>query len=167
MNFQAAGRHTRFPVAVDAQARRVRFQRPIPRAQARRGTGILTLTYPGDADTRGQEVRLRAAPRPADLAPRRPTLNFGRLRAAGTISKRARGVVRIQLDWSTGGQARSIELLAPIRNGRWALDQRLPGAVREQIARRDATVHSSTLFTGYLPARMGGEMKASEVRAVP
>jgi hypothetical protein len=85
----------------------------------------------------------------------------------GSISDRARGVVRVQLSWATGGQDQSLELHARIRNGRWALDEALTTSVAQQIADRDGTVHSYTLFTGYLPARMRGEMKAYQVLGAP
>ena len=69
-------------------------------------------------------------------------------------------MVRVQLSWATGGEDHSLELQAHIRDGRWALDEALPATVLEQIADRDGTVHSYTLFTRYLPARMRGEMEA-------
>ncbi|HEV2753732.1 MAG TPA: hypothetical protein VGV36_07845, partial [Solirubrobacteraceae bacterium] len=121
----------------------------------------------GNDRTRGQEVRLRAAPRRAGLDLDRPTLRDGRLRALGTISRRARGVVRVQLSWSTEGQDRSVEVSARIRDGRWTFDDALPTGVAQDIARRDGTVHSYTLFTGYRPAGMRGEMRAYEVLGAP
>jgi hypothetical protein len=167
VDFNAAGRHTRFTAPVDAQEGYVRFRQPIPREQADMGTGIMTLTYPGNDHTRGQEVRLRAARGRAGLEVDRPALQGGRLRARGSISERARGVVRVQLSWATGGEDHSLELQAHIRGGRWALDEALPATVLEQIADRDGTVHSYTLFTGYLPARMRGEMEAYQVLGAP
>ncbi|HEV2770465.1 MAG TPA: hypothetical protein VGV40_09810, partial [Solirubrobacteraceae bacterium] len=167
VDFPAAGRHTRFAARIDPRAGSVRFQRNLPRAQAVARTGILTLTYPGNARTRGQEVRLRAAAGRARLDADRPTLREGRLRARGTIARRARGVTRVQLSWSTGGQDRSVELNARIEDGRWSLDETLPARVAQDIARRDGTVHSYTLFTGYRRAGMRGEMRAYEVLGAP
>ncbi|MDQ3607544.1 MAG: S8 family serine peptidase [Actinomycetota bacterium] len=167
VDLHAAGRHTRFAVKVDEDNGRVRFREDIPRAQAAMGTGILTLRYPGNASTRGQEVRLRAASRHADLELDRPTLGDGRLRADGTISARARGVVRVQVSWSTSGQDRTYEASTRIRDGRWELDDALPQDVIAALASRDGTVHSYTLFTGYLPARMRGEMQAYQVLSAP
>ncbi|HEV2753868.1 MAG TPA: S8 family serine peptidase, partial [Solirubrobacteraceae bacterium] len=135
VDFHAAGRHTRFAARIDPRAGSVRFQRNLPRAQADARTGILTLTYPGNARTRGQEVRLRAAPGRARLDAARPTLRDGRLRARGTIARRARGVTRVQLSWSTGGQDRSVELNARIEDGRWSLDETLPARGAQDIAR--------------------------------
>ena len=166
VDFHAAGRHTRFEVAVDEENGRLRFREDIPRVQAAMGTGILTLRYPGNERTRGQEVRLRAAHRHADLELDRPTLGR-RLRADGTISSRARGVVRVQLSWATGGQDRTYEAHARVRDGRWKLDRELPEDVIGALSARDGTVHSYTLFTGYLPARMRGEMQAYQVLGAP
>jgi hypothetical protein len=160
VDFHAAGRHTRFEVPVDEEKGRLRFREDIPRAQAAMGTGILTLRYPGNERTRGQEVRLRAASRHADLEVERPSLGGGRLRTQGTISRRARGVVRVQLDWSIAGQDHTYEAQARIREGRWELDSQLPLDVILGLLARDGTVHTYTLFTGYLPARMRGEMQA-------
>jgi hypothetical protein len=167
VDFHAAGRHTRFAAPVDAVKGYVRFRHRVPREQADMGTGIVTLAYPGNDRTRGQDVRLRAAPGPAHLELGRPSLRDGRLRVGGSISDRARGVVRVQLSWATGGQDHSLELQARIRDGRWVLDKALPAAVLQQITDRDATVHSYTLFTGYLPARMRGEMQAYQVLGAP
>jgi hypothetical protein len=47
------------------------------------------------------------------------------------------------------------------------LDKALPASVVKQIADRDSTVHSYTLFTGYLPARLRGEMQAYQVLGAP
>jgi hypothetical protein len=152
---------------VDEGEGRVRFREAIPRAQAVVGTGILTLRYTGNDRTRGQEVRLRAASRHADLELDRPTLGDGRLRADGTISRRARGVVRVQLSWATAGRDRTYEADARIRDGRWALDDELPDGVIAELLSRDGTVHSYTLFTGYLPAAMRGEMRAFQVLGAP
>jgi hypothetical protein len=167
VDFHAAGRHTRFDALVDEAEGHVRFRQPVPREQAEMGTGIMTLTYSGNDRTRAQEVRLRSALGRARLELDRPSLRDGRLRASGKISHRARGVVRIQLSWATGGQDHSFELQARIREGRWVLDGALPADVAQRIADRDGTVHSYTLYTGYLPARMRGEMQAYEVLGAP
>ncbi|MCA1681228.1 MAG: hypothetical protein LC777_20940, partial [Actinobacteria bacterium] len=136
-------------------------------AQARSGTGIVTLRYPGNERTRPQEVRLRAAARAARLVAQRPQIAGGRLLARGTVTSGARGVVRVQLDWSRGGLAQRHDVSARIRNGRWQLDAALPADVRSDIAARDGTLHSYVLFTGYEPRRIRGEMRSLEVLAAP
>ena len=164
VELHAAGRRYRFTAAIDSRRGRIRFRRRIPAAQARLGTGILTIAYRGDADTRPQTVRLRAANRPAVLRLARPTIaSNGRLRASGTVSARARGVVRVQLEYVADGRTRTRQFTARINNGRWSLNQALSQAVRDEIARRSGTVHSYTLFTGYHAARMRGEMRSFQV----
>ncbi len=168
LELQAAGERTRLTAPVDARHRRIRLQRGIPAAQARLGTGILTMRYAGNAATRPQTVRLRAAARPARLVARRPSLGRGgRLRAAGTISRRARGIVRVQLQFDAAGATRTLSFRAPIRAGRWRLDTRLDRATRDAIAARTGTLHSYTLFTGYARAGMRGEMRSLQVLGAP
>jgi hypothetical protein len=55
------------------------------------------------------------------------------------------------------------KLRARIRDGRWSLSSLLPERVRDEIGRRDGSLHSYTLFTGYGPRRIGGEMKSYQV----
>ena len=165
VELQSAGRRYRFTAPVDAHRGRIRFRRRIPRAQADLGTGILTIVYRGDADTRPQTVRLRAASQRAALRPRRPTIEDGRLRAAGTVSRRARGAVRVQLEYVVAGRTTTLQFPAPISNGRWSLNQRLSQSVRDAIATRTGTAHSYTLFTGYARARIRGEMRSFQVLA--
>jgi len=67
VSLQAAGRTTKFSAPVDSKRARVRIDRGIPAVQARLRTGILTIAYPGDADTQPQLVGLacrRAAREP-------------------------------------------------------------------------------------------------------
>lgn len=164
----AGRRRTRFKANIDSARKRVRVLRKISRAQARLGTGIVTITYDGDDDTRPQSVRLRAAPRAARLKMSRPTLtDAGRLRANGTITKRARGVVRVQLEFVHEGQTRTVQLRARIVKGAWKLDEQLSTAVRGQVSQRSGTVHSYTLFTGYERAGIRGEMRSFEVLGAP
>ncbi|HEV2752991.1 MAG TPA: hypothetical protein VGV36_04050 [Solirubrobacteraceae bacterium] len=163
MDLHAAGRHHRFTAPINSRDGRIRFRKRIPTAQARLGTGILTIAYPGDADTRPQTVRLRAAARSAELRLRRPTIADGRLRAAGSVARRARGVVRVQIEYVVAGKTTTLRFRAPIGNGRWSLNERLSQTVRDAIARRTGTVHSYTLFTGYYPRRIRGEMRSFQV----
>ena len=167
VTFQAGGTRTRFSQAIRAGSDRLRILRAISGAQARAGTGIVTLGYPGNERTRPQEVRLRAAARAAQLVAQRPQIGGGRLRTRGTVTSRARGVVRVQLDWSRGGRGQRHDVNARIRNGRWHLDSPLPADVRREIAARDGTLHSYVLFTGYEPRRIRGEMRSFEVLGAP
>jgi hypothetical protein len=168
VRLEAAGRTTSFTAPVDSAHARVRIDRGIPAVQAKAGTGILTLAYPGDADTQPQEVRLRAASRKALLVARRPTISGGRLIAGGRISPLARGVVRVQLLFEPAGQGtRTLQLSAPIEGGGYRLNAALAPDVLAQIAGRRGAVHSYTLFTGYALARMRGEMASFEVLPAP
>ena len=162
----AAGRRTTFDAPVDGANGRIRVTRAITPAQARLGTGILTIVYPGDADTRSQVVRLRAANRPAALRVTRPVITAaGFLRGEGTVSRLARGVVRTQLQFVDGvtGETVTFERRAQIQNGRWSLNAQIPADILARLLARCGTVHSYTLFTGYMPRRMRGEMRSFQV----
>lgn len=156
--FEAAGRTHAFSVDVDAGRRHVRFRERIDAAQARLGTGIVTLRYAGNDRTRPQEVRLRAAAQPARFETVRPAVADGRLRVRGAISDRARGLIRLRLLWQQGGEERSYGARARIARGRWSLDERLPADIAASLAARSGAVDSVVAFTGYLPARMRGEV---------
>lgn len=163
LELHAAGRRHRWTAPVDSLNGRIRDRQGIAAQQARLGTGILTIVYPGDPDTRPQVVRLRAANGRAQLVAARPTIEGGRLRAQGTISSRARGVVRVQLQYHSGAATTTLEKHATIANGRWRLDAPLTVQEQAAIAGRSGTAHSYILFTGYLPARMRGEMLSYQV----
>ncbi|MDP2711199.1 MAG: fibronectin type III domain-containing protein [Solirubrobacteraceae bacterium] len=157
----------RWTAPVDSLNGRIRDRSLIPSGQAARGTGILTITYPGNARTRPQGVRLRAANERANLRAARPTIEAGHLRAQGTIASRARGVVRVQLQYYSAGTTTTLEKFAPISNGTWTLNAPLTAEEQIAITGRQGTVHSYILFTGYLPARMRGEMRSFEVLGEP
>jgi len=164
------GRITEFSVRVDSERGLIRATRGIDRAQARTSTVILTLRYNGDADTRPQTLRLRAALRAPKLSSRRPTISpTGRLDAAGAITRRAEGVVRVQLEWvnSADGSISTLERKATIRNGRWGVRSQLPPDVIEAIGKRCSTVQSFVVFTGYQRLLMRGQMRAYQVMPAP
>jgi len=163
----AAGRRERFDAAVDGAKRRIRFREDIPASQARLGTGIVTITYPGDDQTRPQELRLRAANGRARLDLDRPTMRDGRLRAKGTVTRRASGVVRVAISYVHAGEAFTVERKARIDDGRWSLDAPLPEADRARIAARTGTVHSTTAFTGDFERRIRGEAQSFQVLPAP
>ncbi len=167
VELHGAGRKFRFTQTIDSADGRIRFRKRIPKAQAALGHGIVTITYAGDADTRPQTVRLRAASQPARLQLQRPRIVDGRLRASGTVSHSARGVVRVQLQYDHLGVTRTLAYRVPITAGKWALNQALSAADRAAIAARTGTVHSYTLFTGYLPRHVRGEMSSHQVLPEP
>ncbi len=163
VQLHAAGLIFSFGAQINEGDARLRFRKRIPKAQADLGTGILTITYRGNADTRPQTVRLRAASQRADLRLARPTISNGRLRASGTVSRRARGVVRVQLQYVAAGETHTREFKARIDNGRWSLNEPLSQTVSTAITQRSGTVHSYTLFTGYYARRIRGEMRSFQV----
>lgn len=167
IDYHAAGQHTRFTVPIDAASGWMRFRRSVTRAQARLRTGILTIAYAGDSDTRAQTVRLRAAANKARLNLARPQIADGRIRASGTIDSAARGTVRLQLSYQFNCDQRLIELRGSIADGRWSIDEPLSPQTLAEMSVRTGAVHSYTLFTGYLPARMRGEMRAFQVLGDP
>ena len=166
IQLHAAGRRTSFSAPVDSANGRIRVTRSVTRAQAILGTGILTFNYPGDADTRPQVVRLRAANVQAKLSGTRPTISpTGLLQAQGIVTIRAQGVVRVQLEFvnRVNGETTTLEFKVRIEGGKWILSVQLPAAVLQQIALHCGTVHSYTLFTGYMPRRIRGEMISYQV----
>jgi hypothetical protein len=148
---------------VDADNRQVRFARSIPAAQARLGTGIVTLSYPGNERTRPQEIRLRAAGNPAKLKLTRPRLREGRLQVAGTVTRRARGVVRILIEFQSAGGVEQHQARARIKDGAWKLNERLPAEVNQAIEQRTGELHSYVTYTGSFPERIRGELKSFQV----
>jgi hypothetical protein len=167
LDLYAAGQHYDWTAPIDSSAGWIREVHSIPAAQADLGTGILTITYAGNAATRPQVVRLRAADVHADLGVTRPTYTGGTLTDSGTISSAARGVVRVQLQYYSGGQTTTLDFNAPVSGGAWSLKTTLTAAGQAAIAARSGTLHSYILFTGYLPARMRGEMKSYQVLGYP
>jgi hypothetical protein len=160
--FRAAGRTEELKVEVtsgDAVFDRIRFREPIPREQARLGTGILTLSFPGNGVTRPQEVRLRAARNRANLDVEEISLRGDRLSASGTITTRAAGVVRLELSYlDIQGTAQTFTTNAKIDDGEWSShDVQVPA----EIATNGA--YLSALFTGYLERRIRGEMISYQI----
>lgn len=120
----------------------------------------MTLSYRGDADTRPEVVRLRAASRRASLGVREISLRAGRLATRGDVTSRARGLVRFRLSYlDAAGRPQVHTARARIRrNGDWRVtNNRVPA----QAARCGG--YLSVLFTGYLPRRVRGEMLAYEI----
>jgi hypothetical protein len=171
ISLQAAGKFTNFTAAIDSRRGRIRTVHGIPRSQAEMGTGILTITYDGDADTRPQVLRVRAANNKANLTSTRPRITAtGFLRADGTVTKKAKGVVRVQLEFvnSSDGLTVTLERSATINSkGRWSLNAPLSPSLRAQIAARCGTLHSYVAFTGYLPENIRGESKSFQVLPAP
>lgn len=161
--FAAGGRTTRFSAAI--RAGRVSVRRRLARGQAARPTGgILTVAYPGDATTRSQQVRLRAAPGSPALTATRPRISAdGRLLAGGTVAARARGAVQLQIAYRADERERSFEATTAIRRGRWTIDEPLPAAFRTGLAAREGTPQATVLFSGDRRLGLGGQSRSFAV----
>jgi trypsin len=158
VRYVAAGRSTRFTASINSSTGRIRIDRTLPRAQARVGTGIMEISYGGNDRVRGDAVRLRAANGRALLKREVAELRGGRLKVSGTISTRARGIVRVRMDYvDEAGALKDLSLRALIDDGKWSLDEPVPTG---------AALRGGQLaieFTGYLPRRIRGEQDAKQV----
>lgn len=158
VELSAGGRKTRFSTKISGG--RVKVSRRLSRKQARRGTGVVTLSYRGNGTTKAQRMRLIVGPRKARLRiGSSPRLVGNRLQAFGTINRRARGVVRLQLKYEIAARTVTRQYNAKIRKGRWRLNAGLSQLVRDEIAQRRGPLHAYALYTGSLRQRIGGQMK--------
>lgn len=154
VDLQAAGRFRRYFVDLGparAGEKSVRLQGPLAPAQRGRTSAILNVAYAGNDETRSDSLRLRAAAGKSRLTPSSVTFAQGRLRAAGTVDARLRGVVRLRVTYQElDGAAATWTGRAPIRAGRWALDAQLPPQ-----AAQDLNAYLTIQFTGHAGARGG------------
>jgi hypothetical protein len=156
----------------------VRFREGLTSGQAALGQGIVTLSYPGDADTRPDEVRLRAASGRANLEvdyiSNSETGPYAHeLYARGNVTSRARGVIRFRYSYvDDEGQPQVWLTKTTIqRDGSWELTNKSDSLGRpmnnvfipERLARCGG--YLSILFTGYFPERIRGEMLAYKLNA--
>jgi Bacterial Ig domain len=124
--FRASGHTSRVRAKIVAGA--IRFTLRLSARQRRSASGVLTLAYAGNAKTRSEKVTVTAARRSSALDVKAAYVDASRnLRVAGTIARRARGVVRVRLTYSPRpGKTKSYEYTATIHAGRWALSDVLP-----------------------------------------
>lgn len=157
VSYRSASTTTRFAAPINNGT--IRIDRRLPSSQSRKTTGIVTLTYPGNGRLRRDQLRLRVASGKALL--KRGTTRIddsGRLRVSGTISKRARGAVRIRLEYTARESGvRFLSSRAEIDNGTWSLTKALP------IDAANAGGHLSIQYTGYQARRIRGEQLAKAV----
>jgi len=77
--------------------------------------------------------------------------------------------VRVQLEYvdRASGTTVTLERNAAIQSGRWSLNALIPPDILARLLARCGTVHSYTLFTGFMPAGMRGEMRSFQVLPAP
>jgi hypothetical protein len=140
----------------------IRILEPITRGQARLGTGIVNLTYLGDADTRPEFVRLRAASQRAELDVEKISLIGDRLSAEGSVTSRAEGIVRLRYSYVDPDGSPAVHLArATIQDdGDWKLEG---DQVPAQLAQCGG--YLSIQFTGFFERRIRGEQLAYELNA--
>lgn len=168
--YESSGRVTRFSVPLSggkaaaarrgprahAAERRISVRRKLPSTQPK-DTGIVGITYAGNSAVSPDEVRLRAADVKASLARKVTTLSGGRLKVEGTISSRARGVVRLRLGYDGADGATGFQVFtATISKGVWKVDRALTGDAAKGG-------YLSIQFTGYEPENMRGEQTGKAV----
>jgi len=165
VTYQGDGRSDTFEAKVtnaDSALDEVRIMEPITRGQARLGTGIVNLNYLGDADTRPELVRLRAASQRAELDVEEISLIDDRLSGQGSVTSRAEGVVRFQYSYvDPDGSPQVHEARAEIGDdGDWELEN---DQVPAQLAQCGG--YLSIQFTGFFERRIRGEQLAYELNA--
>lgn len=161
---RAADRRARITRTIDASRHRIRLRHAIPARLAAKRTGIVTISYAGNLQTRPQSLRLRVAAHPARLRTQRPTIDaVGRLRVSGSVNRRAVGSVRVALQFEAQGRVQTIRRLARLRHGRFALVAKLSDAEREAIAERAGSLSASVFYAGSRPAGVSGEQRAFEL----
>jgi YVTN family beta-propeller protein len=152
--YLANGRRTRFRVKVRPRAWNVK--RRLPAAQRRRKTGIVVLRYAGNRRVRPDLLRSRVANGKARLRRMRSAIESGgMLRVGGTISRRARGIVRVRMEY---GDANVLRYRTRIRRGRWQLSEQLPSKAASEGG--DLSIQ----YTGHLGRRIRGEQVTTRVR---
>ena len=148
-----------FPAAETLRAAetRVKIRRHLPASQRKKNTGIVELIYAGSPKVQPDKVRLRGAAGKSLLTRKTTRIQNRRLIVSGTITTRARGVVRIRLGYDKSDASTAfLHWKARIAGGAWKLNRALPAKAAKggQLAIQ---------FTGYLPRNLRGEQTAKQV----
>jgi hypothetical protein len=156
VTYRSAGATTSFDAAIANGT--IRFRKALAPRLRSKPTGIFALHFGGTATVAPDSVALRAARGRAGLVRTSSRIDAsGKLRVAGAISPRARGVVRVRVGYADGGDIAYLNYRAKIVRGRWSLVQQLPAAAAQ------AGGQLSLRFTGYEPLRIRGEQIAKDV----
>lgn len=162
VDYESSGRHTKFSVPITTATKAsggealITIRKKLPATQPK-DTGIVEIAYAGNSAVAPDEVRLRAADVQALLVRSSSSLTGGRLRATGTISSKARGVVRLRFGYTEpNGTAAFQSFNADVKNGRWSVDRTLTGAAANGG-------YLSIQFTGYEAAGMRGEQTGKQL----
>lgn len=153
VTYRSSGRTTKLTETVDDG--RVKISKRLSSKQPK-DTGIFTLTFPGADGVRDDEVRLRAADQKANLKRKELRIVDKKLRVSGTISPRAKGVVRIRMDYSDKqGRPETLTATARIfKGGKWKTLRGLPPDARDGG-------FVTILYTGFENAE-GGPMRGEQ-----
>ena len=95
LDYNSSGKHTRFALPITST--QIKVRKKLPKSQPK-DTGIVEIDYDGSDAVGPDEVRLRAADGKSKLVRTKSSITNGRLAVEGTISKDAKGVVRIRLE---------------------------------------------------------------------
>ena len=156
--YHSRGRRTRFSLRIPPRAGSAPIawtvRKRLPRGQRGKRTGIVTLSYAGNARVRPDRLRARVANRRAVLRRAMTAIDAsGALVARGTVSRRARGIVRVRMEYS---DADVLRYRARIRRGQWSMREPLP-------AKAASGGHLSIQYTGHERRRIRGESISKSV----
>lgn len=139
-SYRSGGQVTKTRVRIASGV--VSFALALSARQRRDPAGSLKLTYAGNARTLPETATLK----PMGHAPRLRIKDAhadatGTLHVAGTIARRARGLVRMRLRFSPrAGRLKTYDYQAKIRRGKWAFTDVLPA---DALARAQITISYS------------------------
>lgn len=132
---------------------------PLSARQRRARTRMVHLTFAGSDRLFSEDARVRAGRRASNLTRTASALDAqGRLSASGTVARRARGVVKVQLAYEDRGDVLFLKYDAPISGGRWRVERLLPS----KAAREGG--HLSLRYAGDKGRSIRGEQTAVALR---
>ena len=161
VDYQAGGQFARYLVALGPARdgeKRIALLRPLNARQRKVSTGILNVAYAGNAATKADSLRLRAANNLSRLLQERMSFSGGRLKVSGSINRNVSGTVRLRATYlASDGSLGTWTGSASVSRGRWSLDESLPAA-----AASDANAYLTIQFTGDRSA-VGGPYRGEQI----